>query len=263
MSNTGPGQSDQLASCDLEPIHVPGAIQAHGVLLVLSEPELIVLQTSANSAQILGVPSDALLGQSLARWLHDRSRDILTAALRLPRLGTANPLRLELAGRVFDGICHRYLGNTILELEPMILAGSALSGQLRAALDSLQSCSTLDALCQVAVEEVRRSTGFDRVMVYRFDHDDHGCVVAEAKKEELSPYLGLHYPASDIPRQARALYLLNWLRIIPDVGYSPVIIQPTANLLTKRPLDQSFSILRSVSPIHIQYLKNMGIAASM
>jgi light-regulated signal transduction histidine kinase (bacteriophytochrome) len=110
---------------------------------------------------------------------------------------------------------------------------------------------------------VRGLTGFDRVMVYRFDPDWNGEVVAEERRDDLEPFLGLHFPASDIPAQARALYLRNWLRLIPDARYAPVPLVPERNPHDGRPLDLGASTLRSVSPVHLEYLANMGVIASM
>ncbi len=112
-------------------------------------------------------------------------------------------------------------------------------------------------------KEIRQITGFDRVMVYRFDRDGAGTVIAEARTADLEPFLGLHYPASDIPKQAKYLYTLNFLRLIPDATYEPVGLIPQLNPLTNKPLDMSRSVLRSVSPLHTEYLQNMGVAASM
>ncbi|MBW3585753.1 MAG: GAF domain-containing protein, partial [Cyanobacteria bacterium 0813] len=121
----------------------------------------------------------------------------------------------------------------------------------------------LKELCQLTVEEIRKISGFDRVMVYQFDPEGNGAVIAEAKAEKLSPFLGLNYPSSDIPKQARQLYSLNWLRLIPDINYQPVPLVSGKNAASLQPLDLSFTVLRSVSPIHIEYLQNMGVAASM
>jgi light-regulated signal transduction histidine kinase (bacteriophytochrome) len=118
-------------------------------------------------------------------------------------------------------------------------------------------------LCRVATEEVRRTTGYDRVMVYRFLPDDSGCVVAESTVFGLEPFLGLHYPASDIPAQARAMFLENWLRIIADVDAPAAPLVPPLDPATGAPLDMRQSMLRAVSPIHLQYLRNMGVAATM
>ncbi len=156
----------------------------------------------------------------------------------------------------------------ILELEPALskesLSFANFYHLMISSISKLKAAANLDKLCQVIVKEVRKVTGFDRVMVYRFDPDEgHGTVIAEDKLESLSPYLGLRYPASDIPKQARRLYCSNWIRLIPDVAYQPVAIVPANNPLTNLPLDLSYSVLRSVSPTHIEYMQNMGVTASM
>ena len=133
----------------------------------------------------------------------------------------------------------------------------------RPALMRIQRVSTLAELADVVVQQMRRVTGFERVMFYRFHEDGHGSVDAEAKAPALEPYLGLHYPASDIPAQARQLYLKNWLRLIFDARATPARIVPTLRADTGGPLDLSFSVLRSVSPIHLEYMANMGVRASM
>src|SRR4029078_3583624 len=133
----------------------------------------------------------------------------------------------------------------------------------RSALMRLQRVSTLAELADVIVQQVRQVTGFERVMFYRFHEDGHGSVDAEAKEPGLEPYLGLHYPASDIPAQARQLYVKNWLRLIFDARATPARIIPAERADTGRPLDLSFSVLRSVSPIHLEYMANMGVRASM
>ncbi len=155
----------------------------------------------------------------------------------------------------------------MLELEPagerLPLPFPSFYHAVRASATRLQEADNLQQLTQEAAREIRTLTGFDRVMVYRFHEDWHGEVIAEARREDMQPYLGLHYPASDIPVQARELYRRNWLRLIADVAYHPAIVVPIDNPLTGRPLDMSASVLRSASPMHIEYLKNMGVGASM
>jgi light-regulated signal transduction histidine kinase (bacteriophytochrome) len=127
----------------------------------------------------------------------------------------------------------------------------------------VQRASTLHELAAIITQEMRRTTGFERVMFYRFHEDGSGSVDAEARDAVHEPYLGLRYPASDIPAQARRLYLKNWLRLIFDTDQKPAPIVPSLRPDTGAPLDLSFSVLRSVSPIHIEYMKNMGVRASM
>ncbi|HMI85431.1 MAG TPA: ATP-binding protein [Polyangiaceae bacterium] len=253
-----------LANCDREPIHVPGAIQPHGVLIALSEPSLAVALVSENIGDHLGLRVDEVRNQPLSAVLDAASVEQVRSALVDDRWQEMNPLRLLAHGRRADGIVHRHRGIAILELE--FFAPSAETGArhpLRSGLRGIQAARTREELCQTVVDEVRQLTGFERVMLYRFDEEGHGCVDAEAKLPALEPYLGLHYPASDIPQQARQLYLKNWLRIIPDGRYRPVRLVPDRWPNTGEPLDLSFSVLRSVSPIHLEYMANMGVRASM
>ncbi len=253
-----------LNSCDREPIQIPGAIQPHGVLLALREPSLAVSQVSENVARILGRQVEEVLGEPLSSILDAASAAAVWAALSGDRWQELNPLHISARGRHFDGIVHRHQGAAILELEP--LTGPREPGThhpLRRALIGLQHAETFAALCGVVVQEVRQLTGFERVILYRFDEEGNGTVEAEAKEASLEPYLGLHYPASDIPQQARQLYLQNWLRIIPDASYTPARLVPLLRPQTGAPLDLSFSVLRSVSPIHLEYMANMGVRAAM
>ncbi|CUR34452.1 putative Histidine kinase [Planktothrix tepida PCC 9214] len=259
-----------LTNCDTEPIHIPGLIQAHGILFVLQEPQLKILQVSNNTFNLLGIHPQKLLRKKLDKILESRFIEQIHQK-RDEGLGTINPLKLSIKTqkkqRFFDGILHRSDGVLILELEPVTSKQFShffsLYHLVQAPLAQIQKTFTLNELCQTIVKEIRKLTGFDRVMVYQFDAEDAGTIIAEDKLEELNPYLGLHYPASDIPRQARHLYGLNLLRLIPDVNYQAVELFPVNNPLTNHPLDLSFSVLRSVSPIHIEYLKNMGVGASM
>ena len=173
-----------------------------------------------------------------------------------------NPLRLAVRDKRFDGIVYRIDGGEMLvELEPLPSDAPAYSPHhaLRPALLRIQSADTLFDLYRQLLRTVRELTGFERVMIYRFDERGHGSVDAENKKPELESYVGLHYPASDIPRQARELYLKQRLRIIPDAGYVPARLKPELRPDTGAPLDLSCAALRSVSPIHREYLENMGV----
>jgi len=127
----------------------------------------------------------------------------------------------------------------------------------------VQAAADVQACCAAAAVALRTATGFDRAMVYRFLPDESGEVVAEDARAGLESFLGLHYPASDIPRQARELYRRNWLRTIPDIEYVPAPLQPPLNPRTGQTVDMSHCALRSVSPIHVEYLRNMGVCASM
>jgi light-regulated signal transduction histidine kinase (bacteriophytochrome) len=232
---------------------------------VLREPGLEVLQVSANLAERFGVAPDVALGRPLADLIGSGAASSVQALLALEHPEEGNPLRIDIGTRAFDGIVHRYLGATILELEPAGAppAGPTVQRLLQRALARSQASSSLQTLCGAVVPAVRALTGFDRVLMYRFDDEGHGEVIAEDLEAGMTSYLGLHYPASDIPKQARELYLRNWLRMIPDREYQPVPIVPPDRTDTGQPLDLSLSTLRSVSPIHLEYLKNMGVRASM
>jgi len=263
------GQVLDLTNCDQEPIHIPGAIQPHGVLLVLREPELTLTHVSENARELLGTPAERLLGARFDELVEPSVRQALETSLRSERLKQLNPLKVvwRVGGteRFFDGIAHRHQGRLLLELEPSpekeSLPFLSFYHATREALSCLRDARDLQELSEAAVREVRRLTGFDRVLIYRFDAEWNGSVIAEDRDEKADPYLGLYFPASDIPRQARELYELNWLRIIPAVRYTPARIRALPE--TQGPLDLSFSVLRSVSPIHLEYLRNMGAHASM
>lgn len=258
-----------LTNCDREPIHIPGAIQPHGVLLVLLESTLEILQVSRNTQALLGPPPEALLGQPLSSLFNNPQIHQIRQCLT-EDFDSINPLELAVAVddqvRHFDGIVHRWDGVIILELEPKHDVQNPdfidFYHQVRGVITRIQKAPSLQAMSQVVVKEVRRITGFDRVMVYQFDETGSGSVIAEDTDLD-QPFLGLRYPATDIPKQARRLYTLNWLRLIPTSQYEPVPLIPTHNPLTNEPLDLSLSVLRSVSPLHMEYLQNMGVDASM
>ncbi len=264
-----------LINCDQEPVHTPGSIQPHGILLVLDEDNFTIQQVSANVNAVLGHEPESLFGQPLESLLQEDYVQLLREELPTQRkaqqnafLKNINPLRLTIEVRGeevdFNSIVHFSNAGLILELEALAeedtLSFTNFYDLSRKSLLALQSTDKLDELYQVAVREVQSLTGFDRVMLYQFDDDWNGDVVAEARNEGIDSYLGLHFPHTDIPAQARALYTINWLRYIPDATYNPVPILSPGNSI---PLDLSHSMLRSVSPIHLEYLANMGVKATL
>ncbi|WP_341736852.1 hypothetical protein [Microcoleus sp. CAWBG640] len=265
-----PLEEVDLTNCDREPIHISGQIQPHGVLMAVSEPELEILQISENTQELLGIAAKSAIGQNLSLFLEQAQLEQLKACLLNENLKTINPIKISVKKAEtileFDCILHRWEGVLIIEIE---LAQSlenlsvfSFYHSVRSTVSQIQNAKNLNKLCQLTVSEFRKITGFDRVMIYKFDSEYNGAIIAEHKAETLSPFLGLNYPSSDIPKQARKLYLLNWLRLIPDINYKPVPIVSPNNPVTNQPLDLSFSVLRSVSPIHIEYLQNMGVAAT-
>jgi light-regulated signal transduction histidine kinase (bacteriophytochrome) len=262
-----------LTNCDKEPIHIPGSIQPHGVLFVLQEPELNILQVSNNTFQFFGIHPQQLLNQNLSCLLDAEQMIFLQECLGEKDLQVVNPieLSLKLADKnqpplLFDAIVHRS-PCLILELEPHYTTKNNsffdFYHLVKVALNQFQNSGTVTDICETIVKYIRQLTGFDRVLIYRFDKEWNGCVIAEDIQAELAPFLGLNYPASDIPQQARELYRQNWLRLIPDVDYHAAEIIPAINPITQSALDMSGAVLRSVSPIHIEYLHNMGVTASM
>jgi len=257
-----------IENCEDEPIHIPGAIQPHGLLFACHGEDLTVTQVSENVIALLGVPSERVLNRPLSAHFDRKCFAHLLSPPSASSIRDANPFRMIARdGKRFDAVAHVCGDTIVVELEPAHnTPGETVGGfdpALRASVVRLQRAQTIADLMCAAAEEVRRLTGFDRVMVYRFDSEWNGEVVAECKRDDLEAFLGHHYPASDIPAQARRLYTVNWLRFVADVKYKPARLIPSEDPKTQRPLDLSHSVLRSVSPVHIEYLVNMGVTASM
>lgn len=250
--------------CAREAIHLPGTIQPHGVLLVLDPVDLTVLQASANAAERLGwaptpghpLPAGHALSDGLTRAFREGDPTLhwLSARIHQPPHCWNIHARRGAQGWVVD---LEATETSDLGLQDALYPG------IRAFVDRIETTREVRELCEVAALEVRRLTGFHRVMVYRFSPEWSGTVVAEDGDGTLPSYLDLRFPASDIPAQARALYLRTRLRLIPDATYTPVPVLPALSPLDGLPLDLSDSALRSVSPVHLEYMRNMGTAASM
>ena len=249
-----------LTTCDREPIHIPGAIQPHGVLLALDE-DLRVRTVSVNCADLIGVAPEDAVGRHLAELV---GPELVAKVIERDATGVPGP-PMEVGRTDMDVRVHRSGDRMVVELETLTSSDrTALTYQTaRGAMTRLGGARTVSELATNLAREVQALTAFDRVMVYRFDADWNGEVIAEERREDLNPFLGLHYPATDIPAQARRLYTVNWIRLIADIGYTPVPLHPVFDPESGQPLDLSFSTLRSVSPIHVEYLSNMGVTASM
>lgn len=257
-SNPAFGQAD-LSNCEREQIHLAGSIQPHGALLVVREADGVVVQASANAAGFLGLDGP-VIGQTVEALGGD-----LAAAARRPLRAVHAGFRCRVgpASVAFDGLLHRLPeGRLVVELEP---AGAAVdvSARIDAALHTILASFSLRALADEVTRLFRDLTGYDRAMVYRFDDDGHGEVFSEQRRPDLEAYLGNRYPASDIPRIARRLYERNRVRVLVDAAYTPVALEPELCPVTGQPLDMSLCLLRSMSPIHVQYMKNMGVAATL
>lgn len=250
-----------LTACDAEPIHIPGSIQPYGMLLVADRNSLAVTHVAGDIEGRLGVI------EWLGRALGDLITDLL--AEKIARLADSTAVGAHigqfetLRGEMLDVSAHPTPDGILIEIEPAsdtLAAPSAILGALESAGAGFERATGLKSLCDRAAVEFRQLTGFDRVMVYQFLDDEAGVVLAEDRDPGLPSFLNHHFPGSDIPRQARALYLRNLVRVIPDSGYRPAPLRPARP--EDDPLDMSECVLRSVSPIHLEYLKNMGVAAS-
>lgn len=254
-----------LTNCDREPIHILGAIQPIGFLLALTA-DWLVARASANLADFIGYAPDAVIGRPLGEIFDHKAVHDLRNRAGMLRGPDAVERMFDCAivpgGASYDVAIHFSGGQVVIEAEPSSGEHGDASGMVRSMITRLDQCGDVDAFYREGARQVRALIGFDRVMVYRFAKDGSGEVVAEACKAGIGKFFGLRYPASDIPAQARELYKRNLLRVITDVDAVPVPIVPERDA-TGQPLDLSLSVLRSVSPIHIEYLRNMGVAASM
>ena len=253
-----------LTQCDREPIHIPGSIQPHGTLLAAAGDDLRILHAAANTVDWIGVPAAEAIGRTVGELLGDDVEAALRASVHSREAAPLLAFRTR-TGRDVQAAAHRSASLYILELEEQQQAATfqrlhVLVWEFTARAQALWS---VEDLAQEASEAVRRITGFDRVLIYRFDEEWNGAVLAEDRNDALPSYLGLRFPASDIPAPARELYRVNRLRLIPHSEYVPVPVVPALHPRTGEPLDLSHSLLRSVSPVHLEYMRNMGTPASM
>ena len=248
------------SACDSEPIHIPGAVQPHGTLLALSRETLRVEQAGGACKAFFGAPAEAMLSRHVTEVIDEASRLALHLCDGQPTY--AGAVRTS-DGKQLDTVAHIAGKKLVLELElaPKRRRPAAEMARIIESIGAaFLAAKSISDVCETGVVRFREITGFDRVMIYRFLPDGTGSVVAEDKIDELAPFLNHRYPASDIPQQARELYLRNVIRVIPDVSYIPSALVTKGS--QEPPLDMADCHLRSVSPIHLQYLKNMGVAAS-
>ena len=267
-TNQGKDFQVDLTNCDREPIHIPNLVQAHGVLITLDD-DLHITQISENCAEHFGEPAENLLNKPLETLVGKEYLEYFKTEI-LPQNLEANPVYLnplKINDTQFEPAAHRFRDVLIAEFErppaDALKTNQNIYGSLRSKLSEINNAGSVIEFCGKAAETVRAFTGFDRVMIYRFLEDNSGEVIAEAAREDLEKFLGLHYPASDIPKQARELYLKQTLRFKVDVDDVSARVVPPLNPQTHQPLDMSYAATRAVSPVHTEYLKNMGVAASM
>ena len=261
-----------ITNCDSEPVQTPGCVQAHGALLVLRPGTLAIAQASENTLAVLGHEPGALLGQSVGLVLGTSGEAQLRAFLAVEPI-ECNPLyvfSMDGAGeRRLDVTVHANAGVLLLEFEATGRTGAAAAvepdyyGLVRKTVVRLQGARTLQEFCDITTHEVRALTGLDRVMVYRFHEDGHGEVVAESRRQSIAPFLGLHYPAGDIPQPARQVFLQIWLRPTPDVSGALAEMVPLVDPDSGRALDMTHCVLRGASVMYTEYLKNMKVTAGL
>jgi light-regulated signal transduction histidine kinase (bacteriophytochrome) len=254
-----------VSQCDTEPVHLPGAIQPHGVLFVLDPLDSSITAVSDNAQRIIGLAPEALLGRNITCIVAPAEQAEISHILGLKNLEERNPFSLTLAsGASLEATAHRHAGRLIVECEPNDTSAgfqrSYLYNRARGSLVRLRGALDLRALCEQTAREVRALSGFDRVLVYAFKPDWSGEVFAEDSIDGAARYLGLRFPASDIPSQARALYTACRLRVVPTSTYVPAKILGVQGGLQ---IDLTHAGLRAVSPVHLEYMRNMGVTASM
>lgn len=265
-----------LTNCDREPIRTPGSIQEHGFLLVLQlrpEGHLRVVTASENAADYIGIPLDrilygsldSLIDREIIESLRTRILDGKFSDEFVRFIGTTRFPRSSEDSTDFQIVGHRLGDFFLLEFERTehLTDVAHLNAIISDFVSSIEENQDSEAVYRAITSKVRELTGYDRVMLYQFDDEGHGTVLAEQRNDRLPSYLGLHFPASDIPQQARSLYVLNRIRIIPDVEYRPSRLISIPEFEDAPPLDLSLSVLRSVSPIHRDYMRNMGTISSM
>lgn len=248
-----------LTNCDLEPIHISGNVQSHGFLFVVDN-DLNIAGCSENAGHVVGMPAETLLGGPIGALAF--LENLFPANLR-SGFRPDNPYSVSIGGKRYTLLVSAAEPYWLLEFEPELSnLTHPIELRMEHAMTEILAASPLTDLLQIATEHIRKIIQYDRVMVYKFHDDGHGEVVAESKTDELDTWQGLHYPASDIPQQARELYKVNLTRLIADVHAAPAALVMAAGAGGVCTVDLTNSTLRAVSPVHIQYLKNMKVASS-
>lgn len=253
-----------IDNCDIEPIYRPIATQGHGHILVFDQKRPSHLYSmNSHFSDWIGLPVVNLWTHPIESWLPTDLVVTVNSVLSLEASQSLAPISFSHKEQTFDAIGHVHQGKAFVEFEPSVGSPSSFLG-LHKTMDRLRACGSLRELYESIPECIKEITGFDRVMIYRFDPDFHGIVIGEAKERHLEPFLGLHYPATDIPRLARELFLTNRSRSISDIAL------PNHRLLfnpaigdNESYLDLSMSQLRATSPMHIEYLEHMGVRATL
>ena len=255
-----------IVNCEDEPIRIPGSIQRHGFMLLLDKRAEHVVGASENAEEFQALPLKLILGAAVDTILEREVLAALQAGIRSNETGSLLTFlgSFKMRDELHSVVTHRVGDIRVLEFERLdhLVSPELMNSVITNFVATLSKLNGETELLQAITRQVKDLTGFDRVLLYRFDQAGHGTVLTEENNGTLPSYLDLRFPASDIPQQARELYVLNSVRIIPDATYVPSPLRATTQE-TVEGLDLSMSLLRSVSPIHLEYMRNMGTQASM
>lgn len=254
--------------CGSLPIHLTNLIQPYGVLLVVDKDSMQIVQASENTESVFSRPAAEVVNKTLIDFISDKASTTLRE-----RLGNdfndKIPSVWEINGKEYVVLVHRSPRYLLVEIDIQPLKAGDQEAfinvyqEIKYAMTAIEGADTLEKACELAASELKRISGFDKVMIYQFDKEWNGYVIAEAGEKEMESYYRFTFPASDIPKQARQLYLKNPYRFIPDRDYQPVKLYPVINPITNSFIDLSDCNLRSVVAVHVEYLKNMNVAASL
>ena len=260
-------KKNEAEVCGRVPLHQTNQIQPHGVVLVVKREDFTILQGSENCEKFMGAPVAKLIDTSLAQYIPANQFEALQVRLKSAAIDKV-PLVLTINGEDVLALFQPQQPYFIIELE--LLEKSAeqdsfvdIYQEVKYVMAELEGTKTTDETCAIVARELKRISGFDKIMIYRFDEEWNGEVIAEEKEEGMEAYLGLKFPASDVPKQARELYRKTPYRLIPNVDYQAVKLYPVINPLTHAFTDLTNCNLRSVAGVHLEYLHNMNVAASM
>jgi len=253
--------------CGKLPIHLINTVQSYGALLVLERENLRIIQVSENVEQLFHQPVTALINTSIGDYVDDKAFTFLHQVATTDKI----PQIWTIGGQRHLSLVHVKDNYILVEVELTIhneeqqRSFVSIFQEVKYSMSLIQSAASTVDVCKIAARELQRLSGFDKVMIYRFDEEWNGTVIAETIRRgvEMESYLGFTFPASDIPRQARELYLKNPYRFIPDSNYQPVRLYPVMNPLTRSFIDMSDCNVRGVAAVHLEYLANMGVTASM
>ncbi|MDO1447724.1 GAF domain-containing protein [Rhodocytophaga aerolata] len=258
--------------CGSIPLHLINLIQPHGILLILDKNTFTIVQVSENIEGVLNIPVKKIIGQPLSAFIDESVMEALRSKTDKWDIKDRVSINVELkAGeqqKMFSATLYVKDGYVMMELEENTAATAMQSfihiyQEVKYIMAVLKEAGNTQEIGKIATAEIKKLSGFDRVMLYQFDKDWNGIVIGEAREPDMEPYLNLRFPASDIPKQSRDLYFKNPYRVIPNRDFTPARLVPVVNPMTKTFTDLSESILRSVPSVHVEYLRNMQVMASM